>query len=173
MNTGFQRSASTTKGAWTSTTPVGEASRGKKQHKKDLPLIMAMHDIPYVATATPAFMLDLVRKVEKAKSIKTGLAYIHVYNPCPTGWGFLPAMSIHMSREAVKTGLFPLYEVENGKFRLNYKEKKSDVKSYLRNMKKFAHLSDEEIDEIQCKIDEKWSRLLYLDGLLIGSDGGN
>jgi len=162
MNTGFQRSGSTTKSSWTSTTPVGAVGRGKKQHKKDMPRIMAAHDIPYLATATPAFMEDLVKKVKKAMTIENGLSYIHIYNPCSTGWGFDTSQSIHMSREAVKTGLFPLYEVENGKYTINYKNINTDLEKYLRSMKKYSHISNAEFNEIHEKVNERWERLLLM-----------
>lgn len=165
MNTGFQRSGSTTKGSWTTTTPIGNAGKGKRQHKKDMPLIMAMHDLPYVATATPAFMPDLVRKVEKAKTVKQGMAYLHIYNPCSTGWGFIPEKSIQISRQAVRTGLFPLYEAEYGKITLNFRDKEPDVKPYLHQMKKFSHLDEAALDDIQQHVDEKWQRLLHLESL--------
>jgi len=160
MNTGFQRSGSTTKGAWTSTTPVGSAGGGKKQHKKDMPMIMAMHDIPYAATASPAYIPDLVEKVEKAKATTDGLAYIHVLNPCSNGWGFAPEKSIEIARLSVKTRFFPLYEVERGKFRITVRvEKPLPVEAFLGTMKKFSHLGREQIDEIQRMVDEKWERL--------------
>jgi pyruvate ferredoxin oxidoreductase beta subunit/phenylglyoxylate dehydrogenase beta subunit len=120
MNTGYQRSGSTTKGAWTSTTPVGKYGGGKKENKKDFPMIMAMHDLPYMATMNPAYIPDMVRKLEKAKeAVKHGLVYLHVYNPCVTGWGFKSDESIELARLAVETNFAPLFEVENKKFKLN------------------------------------------------------
>ncbi len=164
MNTGYQRSGSTTKGAWTSTTPVNEEGRGgKRQHKKDFPMIMAMHDIPYMATANPAYIQDMVTKVEKAKQVKDGLAYIHVYNPCLTGWGIKSEESIEVSRLAVQSNFAPLYEYENGQFTVNkeFKTPKS-IREYLKRIKKFSHLTDEEIDELQQRTDDKWNRLKKL-----------
>jgi pyruvate ferredoxin oxidoreductase beta subunit/phenylglyoxylate dehydrogenase beta subunit len=164
MNTGYQRSASTTKGAWTSTTPVGSDGKGgKKQHKKDFPMIMAMHDIPYMATANPAYIPDMVKKVEKAMKVKDGLAYIHVYNPCVTGWGIKAEESIKTARMAVESNFAPLYEVENGKFRINVTPKNPiSVREFLKKCKKFSHLSEEEIAELQRTTDEKWNRLKSL-----------
>lgn len=168
MNTGYQRSSATTKYSWTTTTPVSTAGRGgKKQHKKDFPMIMAMHDIPYMATCSPAFIPDMVAKVEKAmEASDRGLAYIHVYNPCLTGWGIKPDTSIEVSRLAVETNFFPLYEVIDGKFILSkeYKEPKP-IKEYLSRMKKFKHLNEEEIADIQAMVDSKWNRLKQLASL--------
>lgn len=167
MNTGYQRSGSTTKGAWTSTTPVNAQGKGGKiQNKKDFPMIMAMHDIPYMATANPAYIQDLVKKVEKAKEVKSGLAYIHVYNPCLTGWGIKAYESIEVARLAVKSNFAPLYEVENGKFTINMNIKNPiPVKDYLTRIKKFSHLSEEEIQELQKVTDTKWNRLNKLASL--------
>jgi pyruvate/2-oxoacid:ferredoxin oxidoreductase beta subunit len=163
MNTGYQRSSSTTKGSWTSTTPVGSASKGKLQHKKDFPMIMAMHDIPYIATASPAYIPDLVNKVLKAKNVKEGLAYIHVLNPCLTGWGIKSDKSIEVARLSVQTRFFPLFEVENGKYKINVDVKSpKPLKEYIKEIKKFRHLTDEDIDELQKITDEKWERLKKL-----------
>lgn len=165
MNTGYQRSSATTKYSWTTTTPISKEGRGgKKQHKKDFPMVMAMHDIPYMATCSPAYIPDMVRKLEKAmEASKKGLAYLHVFNPCLTGWGIKPDTSIEVSRLAVETNFFPLYEVENGTFTINktFKEPKA-VKEYLSQMKKFKHLNEDEIAEIQELVDYKWNRLTKL-----------
>lgn len=168
MNTGYQRSSATTKYSWTSTTPVSKEGRGgKKQNKKDFPMIMAMHDIPYVATCSPAFIPDMVAKVEKAiEASERGLAYLHVFNPCLTGWGIKPELSIEASRMSVATNFFPLYEVIDGKYIIN-KEFKTPlpVKEYIKYMKKFQHLNDDEIAEIQELVDSKWNRLKKLSTL--------
>jgi pyruvate ferredoxin oxidoreductase beta subunit/phenylglyoxylate dehydrogenase beta subunit len=164
MNTGYQRSGSTTKGAWTSTTPVNHLGQGgKRQNKKDFPLIMAMHDIPYMATMNPAYIPDMVRKLEKAKEIKTGLVYLHVYNPCVTGWGFQSDFSIEVSRLAVESNFAPLYEVENGKFKMSVEIRNpKPVKEFLSRFKKFSHLTDEDIQELQEWTDFKINRLKHL-----------
>ena len=164
MNTGYQRSGSTTKGAWTSTTPVNHSGQGgKRQNKKDFPLIMAMHDIPYMATMNPAYIPDMVRKLEKAKEIKTGLVYLHVYNPCVTGWGFQSDFSIEVSRLAVESNFAPLYEVENGKFKMSVEIRNpKPVKEFLSRFKKFSHLTDEDIQELQEWTVFKINRLKHL-----------
>jgi len=168
MNTGYQRSSATTKYSWTSTTPVsGQGHGGKKQHKKDFPMIMAMHDIPYMATCSPAFIPDMVAKLEKAmEASERGLAYLHVYNPCLTGWGIQPDTSIEVCRLAVETNFFPLYEVIDGKFVISkeYKDPKP-VSEYVKHMKKFKHLTEEEINELQMLVDSKWKRLKQLTSL--------
>lgn len=167
MNTGYQRSGCTAKGSWTSTTPVGDNKKGKTQQKKDFPMVMAMHDLPYVATASPAFIPDMVNKIQKAMQVKKGLSYIHILNPCLTGWGIKPAdTSIEVSRLSVQTRYFPLYEVENGKFNINVKVKSpKPVEEYIRRLGKFSHLEQQDIDEIQATVDEKWHRLERLASL--------
>lgn len=163
MNTGFQRSSSTSLGSWTSTTPVGKVGQGKKSNKKDMPLIMAMHDIPYMATASPAYMPDLIRKLEKAKTIKDGLVYIHIYNSCATGWGYDSEKSIEIARKGVQSRFMPIYEVENGKFKLNVDVKNPlPLRDYLSSMKKYKHVSEEQIAELQEYIDKKWENLKIL-----------
>jgi pyruvate ferredoxin oxidoreductase beta subunit/phenylglyoxylate dehydrogenase beta subunit len=168
MNTGYQRSASTSKYSWTTTTPVNAEGRGgKKQHKKDFPMVMAMHDIPYMATCSPAFIQDMVTKVEKAKEAsERGLAYLHIYNPCLTGWGIKPELSIEVSRLSVESNYFPLFEVIDGKYIINkeYKNPKP-VKEYLSKIKKFSHMTEEEINELQEVVDSKWKRLKQLASL--------
>ncbi len=161
MNTGYQRSGSTSKGAWTSTTPVSpEGKGGKKQNKKDFPMMMAMHDLPYMATMSPAYIPDMVRKLEKAKEIDSGLVYLHVYNPCVTGWGFQSDESIELCRLSVESNFAPLYEVENGKFKMSVDIKNpKPVKDFVKRFKKFRHLTEEEIQALQELTDERLDRL--------------
>lgn len=164
MNTGYQRSGTTTKGAWTSTTPVSrQGCGGKKQDKKDFPMIMAMHDIPYMATCNPAFIKDMVDKVEKAMAVEDGLAFLYVYNPCLTGWGIQSDKSIESARAAVDSNFAPLYEVIDGTFKLNYQPKETiPVKNFVSYCKKFSHLNDLEIENLQQQTDSKWHRLQML-----------
>lgn len=158
MNTGYQRSSSTSKGSWTSTTPVSKEGRGgKRQHGKDFPMIMALHDVPYVATASPAYIPDLVRKVEEAMKVKEGLAYIHVYNPCLTGWGIRAEESISVARLAVKTRFFPLYEARNRKFRITVPVPNPlPLEDYTSRIKKFSHLGPERIAELKDLAEERY-----------------
>lgn len=165
MNTGYQRSSATAKYSWTSTTPVSRDGKGgKKQNKKDFPMIMAMHDIPYMATCSPAYIPDMISKVEKAmEASERGLAYLHVYNPCLTGWGIPSENSIEACRLSVATNFFPLYEVIDGKFVIS-KEFKNPlpVRDFLKGMKKFKHLGDGDIEELQQLVDTKWNRIKKL-----------
>lgn len=163
MNTGIQRSSTTPYGAWTTTTPVGQVSRGKKQKGKDMPLIMAMHGIPYTATACIAFLDDYLMKLEKAMQVKNGLSYIHIFSPCPTGWRFPADKTIEVARAAVETDFFPLWEAEGGKFRITHSvERPRPVEHYLRMVGKYRHLVQPEIDKIQEQVSERLRRLKVL-----------
>jgi pyruvate ferredoxin oxidoreductase beta subunit len=156
-NTGLQRSGATPYGAWTTTTPTG-----KKERKKDMPLIMAAHKIPYVATACPSYPVDFVNKLRKAREIK-GTKYIHVLTPCPTGWRYDTSKTVEIGRLAVQTGIWALYEIESGRFRLNSpsdrlvdKSKRKPVKEYLAVQDRFRHLTEADIEKIQMWVDEDW-----------------
>jgi pyruvate ferredoxin oxidoreductase beta subunit len=155
MNTGIQRSAATPFGANTTTSPKGKNSFGEDKHKKNMPMIMAAHGIPYVATASISYPEDFMKKVKKAAEID-GPAYIHLNQPCTTGWGFEPSKTIEMGRLAVETGAWVLYEIENGEFKINYRpSERKPVKEYLDVQKRFKHLEDEQKEQIQKYVDEQ------------------
>ncbi len=160
MNTGIQRSSSTPYGAMTTTSPPGKKSIGQKTWKKNVAAIAAAHEIPYVATASPAYHLDLMNKVRKAAAVE-GPAYLHVYSPCPTGWRCDPSSSVKIARLVVQTRVFPLYEVVDGRWILTKNIKKpKPVKEYLMTQRRFRHLTDEQIELIQKRIDKEWEELL-------------
>ena len=162
MNTGVQRSSCTPFGAMTTTSPPGSRSIGQMTWKKNVPQIAVAHGIPYVATASPAFFLDLMNKVKKAALVK-GPAYVHIYAPCPTGWGTKGEDSIKLARLAVDTKIFPLYEVIEGKYYITRKiTKPKPVEEYLKAQRRFRHLTPEVIEEIQRRVDAEYERLLKL-----------
>jgi pyruvate ferredoxin oxidoreductase beta subunit/phenylglyoxylate dehydrogenase beta subunit len=166
MNTGFQKSGTTPYGASTSTTPVGNESNGKPSFKKDVAMMLAGQDAAYVATATPAYMNDLIAKLEKAAQVKEGLVYLHIFNPCPTGWGYDPAKSIEYSRLAVKSRYFLLYEYSNYSYKIsgpskNIKEPLS-VENFLKGQKRFKHFESADFEVIQQYCDNKWKILSRL-----------
>ena len=159
-NTGIQRSGATPQYAWTTTTPVGPEKTGKSTPRKDMPLIIAAHRVPYVATASLAYLDDLKAKLEKAKQMH-GFRYIHIYTPCPTSWRFPPEKMIEVSRLGVTTGIFTLYEIEDGKLKITVKPAKlKPVGEYLKVQGRFAHLRDEDIAAIQKDVDEAQARML-------------
>ena len=157
MNTGIQRSSATPWGAWTTTTPVASP---KDTPKKDIVAIMAAHRIPYTATATVAYPEDLVRKLQKAASVR-GSKFIHILSPCPSGWKSEPAETIKISRLAVESKIFPLYEVEGGdRYTVMVPAREVPVIEYLRRQGRFDHLTPGQIEDIQANVDEAWQGLL-------------
>ncbi|MCG8632584.1 MAG: thiamine pyrophosphate-dependent enzyme [Desulfobacterales bacterium] len=149
MNTGVQRSGTTPYGAWTSTTPVGAALKGKTRDAKYLPLIMVMHNCEYVATASTAFMEDFYEKLDKAaRAAETGMAYLHVFSPCPTGWRFPPDQLIEVGRKAVKSNLVPLWEYSNETKQLEFTHSVDTpipVEDFLLKIGKYRHLDSDQL----------------------------
>lgn len=159
MNTGVQRSGTTPKGAITANTPI----KGKFQQKKDVPAIMAAHNLSYVATCSAAFPLDLYDKVSKAVKLP-GVKYIHIQIPCPPGWGFEPRRAVKVGKLAIESGLFELYEVEDSVVRLTGASRKiADKRSlvpvaeYFRAQSRFRLITASQIEEIQDQINRRWS----------------
>ncbi|MGA2518997.1 MAG: pyruvate synthase subunit PorB [Thermodesulfobacteriota bacterium] len=159
MNTGIQRSSTTPFGASTTTSPAGKVQMGQITWKKNMPAIAAAHNIPYVATACPSYPIDLVRKVKKAADI-VGPAYVHILSVCPTGWRSFPENSIKLGRLAVESGIFPLYEIERGQYRLSINfPRLKPVKEYFRLQGRFRHLTDSMIEEIEKRVHQEYERL--------------
>ena len=163
MNTGNQRSGSTPLGAISGTTPI----LGKQQNQKDMTAIMEAHGIPYIATANASYPLDLYQKVSKAKAIE-GTRFIHVFTPCPPGWRFPFSDTIKIGELAVQTGWVALYEVEGGVFRLTSasesiarKGNLRPVREFLVEQGRFNSITQEQINELQDRVNAKWKR--YLD----------
>jgi len=164
MNTGIQRSSTTPLHAWTTTTEVGKAQSGKPENKKDMPLIMAAHNVPYVATASISHIRDLIRKAKKISGIK-GFRYIHILTPCSQGWLFPPEKTVEIARLSVETAYFPLFEIENGKvFRFTVKPpaKPRPIIDFLKLQKRFGHLKETEVQEIQKWVDTRLRYYKYL-----------
>ena len=160
MNTGIQRSSSTPFGASTTTAPAGKKSIGQVTWKKNMPAIAVAHNIPYVATACPSYPFDLMDKVAKGAAIN-GPAYIHILSVCPTGWRCPPEQAIAIGRLAVQTLIFPLYEVEDGQYKLSVKvAKPKPVEEYLKLQGRFRHLSEDTIKEIQDRVDKEYAKLM-------------
>ncbi len=163
MNTGIQRSSATPKGGHTTTSPAGKAIPGKLQFHKNLTEIMAAHGIPYAAQSVVGNWSDFTRKVEKALD-KGGPAFIDVLQPCRLGWGYPPELTAEMGRLAVETNFWPLYEVEDGQYKLNYTPKeRRPITEWLFQQERFRHLKSPEhqalIDEIQQDVDQRWEAL--------------
>ncbi|MBI5119324.1 pyruvate synthase subunit beta [Candidatus Poribacteria bacterium] len=156
MNTGVQRSSATPLGAWTMTTPEGFP---KENPKKNIVQIMAAHKIPYAATASVGFLDDLRAKFEKAGKIK-GSKLIHILAPCPPGWKHSSDLTARLARLAVHCKAFPVYEVFDGeKHVINIEPDGKPVKQYLSMQGRFSHLTDQQIADIQTRVDHDWEQL--------------
>ena len=163
MNTGNQRSGSTPLGAISGTTPI----LGKQQNQKDITAIMEAHGIPYVATANASYPIELYEKVRRARTIQ-GTKFIHVFIPCPAGWGFPFTDTIKIGKLAVETGWVVLYEIEYGVFRLTSASQSiarrgelRPLREYLAQQGRFKNITEERISELQTWVNARWNR--YLD----------
>ncbi|MHA1976280.1 MAG: thiamine pyrophosphate-dependent enzyme [Candidatus Hodarchaeales archaeon] len=163
-NTGAQRSGATPRGAVTTTTP-----EGKKEKRKSIVRIMAAHDIPYIATASIGYPRDLYTKVKKASQIE-GYRFILIDAPCPTGWNSDPAITPELGELAVKTGYFPLFEIENGKLTFSKRgeryrdpEKRVPLEEYLEKQSRFKKMTPSQITEVKKDIQHEWDQLIRLE----------
>jgi len=163
MNTGIQRSSLTPRGAWTTTT-----WKGKTEPKKNMPLIMISHGVPYVATASVAYPLDFIEKLRKAASLK-GFKYIHLHAPCPTGWRFDPSETVEIARLAIETGMWVLLEAERGVITISApsrpyidKRRRKSVVEYLKRQGRFREIPEELVKEVEKEVDEYWTMILKL-----------
>jgi pyruvate ferredoxin oxidoreductase beta subunit len=167
MNTGIQRSSATPLGAHTSTAPAGSHSAGKQQFRKDLTRIMVAHNIPYVAQTTPFHWKDLAMKVEKALACD-GPAFLNILMPCTVGWHFDTAIGMQLAKEAVDNNFWPLFEVENGVYKMNKKTKdRPPVVEWMKKQGRFKHLflpgNEKMLEDSQMWVDTEYEKLLKLE----------
>ncbi len=155
MNTGIQRSSSTPPGAWTTTTPYPAL---KKERKKDILMALVAHGIPYAATASPSYPRDFLAKFEKARVIK-GFRFILVLSPCPTGWRMEENKTIEVGRLAVESGVFPLVEVEKGRWHITHQPSWIPVDRYLEIQGRFSNMEEEERTAFKRAIEEHWAEI--------------
>ena len=164
QNTGNQRSSSTPMGSHTTTSPAGKVIPGRQGWRKDLTAIAAAHHIPYVAQATGFHWNDLYRKLQRAFEVK-GPAFINVLAPCVPGWKYSEEKTMHYNKLAVDTNFWPLFEVDNGEWKLNKKPKaRLPIEEWLKGQGRFRHLFTPKnrymIDELQNEVDTRWNDLL-------------
>lgn len=164
-NTGNQRSSATPFGAATSTTPTGQKVSGKQFQRKDLTKIVIAHNIPYVATASVSHRADFTAKIKKAVAVE-GPAFINILAPCTLGWKFPEDMGIEIARLGVETNFWPLYEVEEGKYKMSYQpQKRKSIEEFIKPQGRFKHLMKGDkkvITEIQKRVDDQWGELMAL-----------
>jgi len=164
MNTGIQRSSATPTFSDTSTSPAGKVIPGKMQRKKDLTKIMINHNLPYVAQTAPmGNFKDITEKAEKAIYTE-GAAFMNTLAPCPRGWRYNTPDLMEITKLAVDTCVWPLYEVENGKYNITYTPKeKLPVEEFLKPQGRFKHMFKEEnkwmIEEFQRVVNQEWEML--------------
>ncbi|MGD0802693.1 MAG: thiamine pyrophosphate-dependent enzyme [Candidatus Bathyarchaeia archaeon] len=167
MNTGIQRSGTTPLFSATTTTPAGKVIHGKQVRRKNLEMIMAAHRIPYIATASLSYLPDLENKIKKAVGVTRagkGLAFLHIQQPCPTGWYFPENKTVEIGKLAVQTGAWPLMEIDEGNFKLNIKPKElRPIAEYLKPQGRFRHLSDGQLEILQNDAQTEWTALLELE----------
>lgn len=168
MNTGIQRSSATPRFADTTTSPAGSVIPGKMQPRKDLAKIMVGHHLPYVAQSIAVNNFkDLYEKAEKAIYTE-GPCFLNVFAPCPRGWGYPTDGLMQINKLAIETCYWPLYEVIDGKYKINYKPaKKLPIEEFLRPQKRFKHMfnpgNEWMIEEFQKEVDNRWEELLMLE----------
>ncbi len=167
MNTGIQRSSATPYGASTKTDPAGKVRQGKEQFKKDLAKIVVAHNIPYVCQAAIHNYNDTIKKAQKAFNTQ-GPTFMNLLTPCVPGWVYPAKKTVDMSRLATETCFWPLYEVENGKYTLNYDpgDKKKPITDWIKTQRRFKHLfkpgNEHLIKELQEHVDSEWEKLKKL-----------
>ncbi|HIH21379.1 MAG: pyruvate synthase subunit beta [Candidatus Diapherotrites archaeon] len=154
-NTGYQRTAATPLFARTTTTPIEKKARGNLIPRKHMTKIMLAHDSPYVATACTAYPIDFMKKLQKAAGIY-GPKYIELFAPCIPGWLLDTEKGRKVGELSVQSGLWPLYEIENGKFSISMQPRMIPVKEALKIQGRYLHLNDEEIDQIQQMVNKEW-----------------
>lgn len=166
MNTGNQRSSATPYGANTETTPVGKESFGKMETRKNLMEIVKAHGIKYAAQGNVAYLNDLKKKAKKAFETE-GPAFLSVFSPCTNNWKFPTSQYVNIAKLATETNFWPLYEVEDGKYAINWAtEKPKKVEEFLQTQGRFKHLFSEKnkpvLADIQQMVDAEWQRLVNL-----------
>jgi len=159
QNTGNQRSSAS---PWMSTNTTNPSGFAKMEFKKDIDTILAAHRIPYAATASVGYPDDLMAKVEKAKNAK-GFRFVHIFSPCPTGWGCPSELTMEIARLAVDTKVFPIFEIENGvEMVISRQPIGLPISEYLKSQRRFRDMSEEDRAYLEKNVEARWQRLQYL-----------
>jgi len=167
-NTGVQRSSATPLYAQTTTDPIGSVRKGKQELRKNFTEIMIAHNMKYVAQTSLSNLNDFTMKMEKAfKATDYTATFVNVFSPCIPGWGIKDDDAIKMSKLAADTCFWPLYEVEDGVYKLNYNPeesgKKLPISEFLKGQSRFKHLfksgNEHLIEQFQKDVDTRWEQL--------------
>jgi len=159
MNTGVQKSGATPWGARTSTSAAASVPPSGYPRRTCCALPQ-QHGIPYAATASVGHPADFIRKIQKAAATE-GPAFLHVYAPCPTGWGCGSDSTIRLGKSVVDTGLWPLVEWDHGTVRITRSLAKFDpLQTYLSEQTRFRNLNEVDIQAMALARDESWRQLL-------------
>lgn len=166
MNTGNQRSSATPMGTFTETTPTGKKSFGKVEERKNIMEIVKAHGVSYLAQANVAYLPDLKKKAQKAFKVR-GPKFLSVFSPCTQNWKFPTSEYVKVARLATETNFWPLYEIENGKYRVNWAtENPKKIEEFLKTQGRFKHLlkpgNKKVLEIIRQKTKEEWQRLVEL-----------
>ncbi len=170
MNTGVQASGTTMWKARTTTSPI----IGKTEERKDIALLMLMHKVPYVATASVGYPTDFAAKLEKAAKIR-GFKLIHLHSPCPPGWRFDSEKTVHIAKLAIETGAWILWEYGEGKLTISPpskpytdKARRKPIAEYLKLQGRFAHITEEDVKTIEENIEANWRLIRELEKIYSG-----
>ncbi len=161
MNTGGQRSSASPFGSSTTTDPAGKVRPGKQEFNKNFTEIAVAHNIPYVAQTTIGNWADMMRKAEKAFNVK-GPAVLNILTPCILFWKVPTNSAVQLSKLAYETNFWPLYEVEDGKYTLNYNPpNRKPIEEWMKPQGRYKHLlgNNEIIEKIQKHYDDEFEKL--------------
>ncbi len=169
-NTDIQLSGLTPYGAHTTFSPPGKAKRimHRRWKKNVAGMLAAGHpECRYVATVCASYAVEMMNRVRKALTIG-GPTFVHSLDPCPKGWDYDPMLSHELGELAVNSGVWPLYDVEDGVLKLygrtrgiaEKRSKRIPVRDFLIKQGRFAHFTDDDVDYFQHKIDEMWTKWL-------------
>ncbi len=160
MNTGVQRSGTTSHGARTMTSPAGPRLKGKGQPAKEVPLMMAFNGAAYVATANIAYPEDFEAKLRRALDVEDGLSYLHLYSPCYVGWESPMDSVLQISRRAVETRMFPMWEADHGKFRITHPvDQARPIEEFTSLIGRFRHLGHDDLKMLAEEAQARYRRI--------------
>ena len=159
MNTGIQRSSATPKGAWATTAEVGRRAAGQDSSAART----SPRSSPRTASRTSRRRRSATGRTSptrpRRRSRSTGPAFLNVFAPCPRGWRIPYDKTVEIAKLAVQTGFWPLYEVEDGEWRIrpSRSHNRKPIEEFLKPQGRFKHLfkpgNEALLAEIQADVD--------------------